>query len=235
MTQEEKDKKNEYMRMYRAKNKEKFKEINKNYRTGDNREKYLESKKKSYEKNKDKIRTDQKNYYLDNKDKINIVNKKNYEKNKEKRNLQNKEWKEKNPIRDKELKKNWYEKNKHKRPGQIKKRKEQEPLFKLKTAISNRIRNGIKNSGFNKNFKTKEILACTYEEFKLFLEAKFEPWMNWNNYGKYNGTLNFGWDLDHIKPLITASTEDEIIKLNHFTNFQPLCSKVNRDIKRHNN
>lgn len=56
--------------------------------------------------------------------------------------------------------------------------------------------------------------------------------MTWDNYGLYNGELNYGWDLDHIVPISSASSQDDIIKLNHFTNFQPLCSKVNRDIKK---
>lgn len=30
------------------------------------------------------------------------------------------------------------------------------------------------------------------------------------------------WHLDHIIPLATAETEEEIIRLNHYTNFQPL-------------
>lgn len=235
MTPEEKEKRNEYMRMYRAKNKEKTSKYNKEYmtkyRSGEFRKKYLEGKKKSYEKNKDKIRNEQKNYYLKNKKKLNETNKENYNLNKEKRNLQSKEWREKNSERNKELKKNWYEKNKHKRTQQIKKRKEQDPLFKLKTAISARIRSGIKSTGFCKKFKTKEILGCTYEEFKLYIESKFESWMTWENYGKYNSDLNYGWDLDHIVPLATAKTEEDIINLNHYKNFQPLCSKINRDIK----
>jgi len=56
--------------------------------------------------------------------------------------------------------------------------------------------------------------------------------MNWDNYGLYNGELNFGWDIDHIVPISTAKTKEEIIKLNHYENLQPLCSKINRDIKR---
>lgn len=64
------------------------------------------------------------------------------------------------------------------------------------------------------------------------MESKFEPWMNWNNYGLYNGELNYGWDIDHIVPISSANTEEEIIKLNHYTNLQPLCSKTNRYIKK---
>ena len=55
--------------------------------------------------------------------------------------------------------------------------------------------------------------------------------MNWENRGLYNGELNYGWDLDHIIPICKAKTDEEVYKLNHYTNFQPLCSKINRDIK----
>ena len=68
--------------------------------------------------------------------------------------------------------------------------------------------------------------------FKLYIESKFEPWMTWENQGKYeSGKLNYGWDLDHIVPLDSADTEEEILKLNHYTNIQPLCSYTNRNIK----
>ena len=56
--------------------------------------------------------------------------------------------------------------------------------------------------------------------------------MNWNNKGLYNGELNYGWDIDHIVPISSAITEEDIIRLNHYMNLQPLCSKINRDIKR---
>ncbi len=58
--------------------------------------------------------------------------------------------------------------------------------------------------------------------------------LNWNNRGLYNGELNYGWDIDHIIPLSSAKTEEEMILLNHYSNLQPLCSKINRDIKRDN-
>ena len=56
--------------------------------------------------------------------------------------------------------------------------------------------------------------------------------MNWSNHGKYNGEFNFGWDIDHIIPISSAKSEEEIIQLNHYTNLQPLCSYINRVVKR---
>lgn len=86
-------------------------------------------------------------------------------------------------------------------------------------------------NGFKKTVKTVEILGCSFEEFKEHLESKFETWMSWENYGKYNGELNYGWDIDHIIPLCSAKKEVDVINLNHYTNLQPLCSKINRDLK----
>jgi hypothetical protein len=56
--------------------------------------------------------------------------------------------------------------------------------------------------------------------------------MNWDNHGKIEfGKFNIGWDIDHIIPVSSAIKEDEVIKLNHFTNLRPLCSYTNRYIK----
>lgn len=116
----------------------------------------------------------------------------------------------------------------------MKNRAKSDYSFRLKRNISTLLRNSIRRNGFSKNSKTKDILDCSFEEFKIHIEKQLEPWMNWNNYGKYNGTLNYGWDIDHIIPLCKAKTEEELIKLNHHTNLRPLCSKINRDIKRGN-
>ena len=56
--------------------------------------------------------------------------------------------------------------------------------------------------------------------------------MTWENHGKYNGEINYGWDLDHIIPISSAITIEDVINLNHHTNLQPLCSYTNRYVKR---
>lgn len=111
-------------------------------------------------------------------------------------------------------------------------RYENDYLFRLRHNIRSSIKISIKKSGYLKKSKSSDILGCSYEFFKQYLESKFKPWMSWDNYGKYNGQFNFGWDIDHIIPISSAKTEEEVIKLNHYTNLQPLCSKVNREIKR---
>jgi len=105
-------------------------------------------------------------------------------------------------------------------------------VFKLSLNIRNLIRISIKKSGFKKDSKSVEILGCSIHEFKIHIESKFEKWMSWGNHGKYNGELYHGWDIDHIIPISSAKSKEDVIKLNHYTNMRPLCSYVNRCIKK---
>ena len=51
------------------------------------------------------------------------------------------------------------------------------------------------------------------------IETKFKKGMSFENHGE--------WHLDHIYPISLAKSEEEVIKLNHYTNFQPLWSEDN--------
>ena len=133
-----------------------------------------------------------------------------------------------------ERQKKYQKNNKQKRNIYLKRRIENDPLFKLITNIRNLINNSFSEMNYLKNSKTEEILGCSFKDFKIYIESKFENWMNWKNRGLYNGSLNYGWDIDHIIPLSTAKNEENLIKLNHYSNLQPLCSKINRDMKKNN-
>lgn len=113
-------------------------------------------------------------------------------------------------------------------------RRLRDPIFKMRGNISCLIRNSFIRNGFSKTSITAKILGCTYKEFKLHIESQFEPWMNWSNYGNWNGVpteRNVAWDLDHKVPVSSATTKDDIVLLNHWSNFQPLCSYENRWVK----
>lgn len=112
------------------------------------------------------------------------------------------------------------------------KKRHENPLFKLGKNIANNISSSLKAKRVIKRKKTVEILGCSIPEFKKHIESQFEDWMSWDNYGGYNNGLNQTWDIDHILPVSSATTEEELLKLNHYTNLQPLCSYINRYIKR---
>ena len=133
-------------------------------------------------------------------------------------------------------KKEYHSKNKSKRRDYLKNRLKTDTTFSFKTAVIKNINSKLRRNLLGcKERKTLDILGCSIEEFKQYIESKFEHWMTWENRGKYNGELNYGWDLDHIVPLFYAKNDKEVYELNHYTNFQPLCSKINRDIKWRNN
>lgn len=182
------------------------------------------NKQKEYFKNrnnskKEELKIKASEYYLINKERIISKSKEYYENNKESK---------------LEYQKEYQKNNKDKRNSYLIDRRQNDPLFKLITNVRNLIYNSFYYNGYSKNSKTEELLGCSFEELKEYLESKFEPWMNWDNRGLYNGELNYGWDIDHIIPLSSVDKEDDIIKLNHYINLQPLCSKVNRDIKKDN-
>lgn len=108
----------------------------------------------------------------------------------------------------------------------------------VKRKIKNLIMSSFKRAldgGYKKSKRTEEILGCSPYSFKKHIEAQFENWMNWDNHGNCEGNeYRCTWDLDHIIPISFAKTEDDIYKLNHWSNFQPLCSRVNRFEKKSN-
>lgn len=113
-------------------------------------------------------------------------------------------------------------------------------FYKLVCSIRGRIKNSlfIYLKDNSKKLKgSEEILGCSWEEFKSHIESQFLPWMNWENFGDSCGDspdYDCSWDLDHIVPVSWAKTNDELYGLNHWSNFQPLCSKVNRWEKKGN-
>lgn len=183
-----------------------------------------DNKKLKYILNKDIILLKRKEQYLDNIESVKKRQREYSAQNKEKRLEYNKN--NKGKIRE------YNNKTKKHRLNYYNNRYKNDNLYKLKSIIRSRINESLKKKGYDKNNKTIVILGCTYQEFKLYLESKFESWMTWENQGLYNGELNYGWDIDHIIPISSAKNEEEILKLNYFSNLQPLCSKVNRDIKR---
>jgi hypothetical protein len=92
-------------------------------------------------------------------------------------------------------------------------------VFKLKCRLRYLIRAYIKKNGYVNNSKTMEILGCSFSEFKKHIEVKFVGDMSWDRFSEIH--------IDHVIPLASATTEEDVLRLNHYTNLQPLWAKDN--------
>ena len=98
---------------------------------------------------------------------------------------------------------------------------ETDELYRFKTKIRNFINNSLKRKKFKKNNHTKDIVGISAEELQKYLYKTF-----CDNYGyEYDGKEKV--HIDHIIPLKTANTEEEVIKLCHYTNLQLLKARDN--------
>jgi len=153
---------------------------------------------KLYQNNRKDIRKEyDKKYREDNKTKISKRTSKYVTENKERISLRKLEW-----VR----------KNKDRLNKALRERKKNDPVFKLKTLYRSKIHKILKT----KKEKTFDLIGCSPIELKLHLENKFTGEMSWENHGQ------FGWHIDHITPLSSAKNDEELKKLCHYTNLQPL-------------
>lgn len=100
------------------------------------------------------------------------------------------------------------------------KRRNDDPLFKLSTQVRGLIRASLKKKGYKKDSHTYEILGCDYANFFEHLKTTWR-----NNYGtEWQGE---DYHIDHIIPLATAKTRQEVIDLCYYKNLQMLTPRDN--------
>jgi hypothetical protein len=130
-------------------------------------------------------------------------------------------------IRNRELlshKSNEWKKNNRKYWNEyIKNYKVNNPNYRISESHRQRIRDAL--NGSTKHDSSKNLLGCSYEELRIYLECKFKKGMNWNNYGFGNDK----WHIDHIKPCASfdLTKESEQRLCFHYTNLQPLWQHEN--------
>ena len=167
-----------------------------------------ECKKEYYQANKERIKEQIKEYYQANKERKKEYNKEHYHANKE---------------QIKECHKKYYQDNKEKINKKTleyqKVKRLKDPLYKMKGNLRTRTSIAFRNKGYNKNSKTQEMLGVNWEVCKANIERQFTKGMSWENQGD--------WHIDHIIPLSSANTEQELKKLCHYSNLQPLWAVDN--------
>lgn len=173
----------------------------------ENKEKVIEYKSRWAIENQEKIKNNQHEYYINNIDTIKAraslwrIN------NLDKKRLTNKAWADSN--RDKVLES--YRKKREARKAC--------PVKNMADRVSSLVSGSIRKKGYGKRSKTHEILGCDWHVFINHIERQFVKGMSWDRRSEFH--------IDHIVPLASAKTEDDVIALNHYTNLRPLWTADN--------
>jgi hypothetical protein len=176
-----------------------------------NRDKVIESKRKYRKNNPDKVKAEKQRHFS----------------------------KPENKEKKKQHDKIYYENNKEK----IRKRQYKWAMskteVKLKMKVSHMINMALKSNNSSKNGgRSFNYLDYSVEELKEFIQSKFEPWMNWDNWGPYkkkdwddNDISTWKWQIDHIIPQsklpYTSMGDENFKKCWALENLRPLSAKEN--------
>jgi hypothetical protein len=98
------------------------------------------------------------------------------------------------------------------------KRYKEDLIYRLKKCLRIRVRMALKAKKWRRDNTLYKYLGCSLDQLKQHLEAQFTEGMTWENYG-------FGenkWTIDHVIPLSSAQNLEDMYKLCHFNNLQPL-------------
>jgi len=99
-------------------------------------------------------------------------------------------------------------------------RKKIDPIFKITINLRRRLKRYLSFNYITKRNTTSELIGCSPEILRRHIEKKFTEGMSWDKIGNQI-------HIDHIIPLSSAKTEEDLKKLSHYTNLQPLWAKDN--------
>mgnify|MGYP001568473679 CR=1 FL=1 len=188
-----------------------------------NREKDAAQRKARYQNNREEVLAQRKAYGQANREKRASYAKAYHAANKEKISAQKKAYSQANKEKIAAKNKAYYAANKEKANEQnkayIKKRRSEDSIFDLKLRCRRRLSHAFASRGFKKTGKTADMLGCDWEFLKSHIEAQFTKGMTWENRDR--------WHVDHIIPLASANTPEDIMRLSHFSNLQPLWAEEN--------
>lgn len=191
---------------------EQGKEVLKEYMENGGRESTKERMRKWRKNNPDKvsIKNEQHKIYMQQtKEERSAARKKHYEKNKERLKEKQREYLDKNREKIRESRRGYYREY-------MRKRRENDPTFKVLTRMRDFNRRCVEAIRGVKNWRTATILGYTPDELRLHIESQWQDGMSWENYGE--------WHIDHIKSIKQHLNEgiDDIKIINALTNLQPL-------------
>lgn len=177
------------------------------------------------QQNPEKIKERVKKYYEKNKEELYAISRKYKEEHKKETREYLISYKKKNREKILEHKRNFYQRHKEEilksNAAYRNERIKQDVSLKLRTYQRARIWRVLRTNNCISKKLTMELVGCTKDELKSYLESLFITGMTWDNYGK--------WHIDHIIPCAAFDLSDpeQQKECFHYTNMQPLWARDN--------
>lgn len=94
-----------------------------------------------------------------------------------------------------------------------------DPLYRFQARCRTRVYQALTQMGYRKASRAYSLIGCSRPDLVAMISAKFEPGMNWDNYGE--------WHIDHKIPISSAANQSETELLCHYLNMQPMWASAN--------
>ena len=132
-----------------------------------------------------------------------------------------------NPERERETRRKWMEANSEYYKAHMRKRYATDVNFKLGARLRGNCWRIVKK-GCKKHCRTLDMLGCSVDFVRKWLESQFTSEMSWENYGTY-------WHIDHFYPVacFDLSKDSEQDTCFNWANLQPLegCKNMSKGAK----
>ena len=207
MVAQTKEEHNAYMREWRKNNRDKVKAQNRKYRE-EHKSEAAEYHKAWRDKNREHLNGQAREKYKENPTA--------FKERKERYIVSHQE-------RYKESNKRYKQENRQKCPDYERNKRHSDPVYRFRTSVRCLIWGYAKKKGYKGNKKTWELVGCDFDTFLAYIQSQFEDGMTLENYGHGEGK----WNIDHIIPISTAKTDEDVERLNHYTNLRPMWATDN--------
>ena len=186
------------------------------------------ARKREYDKryretHKEQIRESHKAWREKNSDHVKEKARENYYKNPQAHKARVDKYKESHIEQVKDARHRYKIENRQKCTDYQRNKRQNDPVYRFRNGITRLVSTYKKKTGYTGSKGTWEMIGCDFETFLSHIQAQFESGMTLENYGGGAGR----WSIDHIIPMSTARNDEDVERLNHYTNLRPLWSTEN--------
>lgn len=111
----------------------------------------------------------------------------------------------------------------HKKTAYMRERRRSDENFRLASVLRAKLSSNLVGRVNSRGMF--ELLGCSMDYFRKYIERKFQAGMSWARYGNRLGC----WSLDHRQPLsrFDLTDKEQLLWAFHYSNIQPMWAKEN--------